>query len=52
MTNNYYIKNKVYNRQLNDELWDRLSRKEELTKEEHDYMTYCYHYEEWQAGLL
>ena len=25
---------------------------EELTPEEEDYLRYCYHYEEWQAGLL
>lgn len=52
MTNNYFIKNKVYNSQLNDELWDRLLKKETLTQEEHDYLTYCYHVEEYRAGLL
>jgi hypothetical protein len=25
---------------------------EELTEDEKDYIKYCYHYEEWQAGLL
>lgn len=52
MTDEYYIKNKVYNSQLNDKLWNKLSEKQELTKEEHDYMTYCYHVEEYKAGLL
>ena len=25
---------------------------EELTEEEHEYCIFCYHYEEWRAGLL
>lgn len=52
MNDEYYIKNKVYDQDLNHKLWDKLFRKEELTQEEHDYVTYCYHYEEYQAGLL
>lgn len=52
MTDDYCIKHKVYDSDLNDRLWDKLSRKEELTQEEHDYLTYCYHVEEYRAGLL
>ena len=44
----YCIKYKVYNSKINDELWDKIG-KEELTPEEHDYLTYCWHYEEYRA---
>ena len=52
MNRDYYIKNKVYNSTINDALWDKLSRKEELAQEERDYVSYCYHVEEYRAGLL
>ena len=41
-----------YDGRVYDKLWQKVGRKEELTKEEHDYLTFCYHYEEWRAGLL
>lgn len=51
-TKEYLIKNKVYDIDLYNALTDKSFKGEKLTQEEHDYTTYCYHYEEYQAGLL
>ncbi|MBO7732201.1 MAG: hypothetical protein J6S67_06605 [Methanobrevibacter sp.] len=45
------MENKIEDQKLVDSLWDKVGR-EELTKLEHDYLVYCYHLEEWRAGLL
>ena len=47
-----FIKNKVYDIDLYNEITDKSFRKEKLTQEERDYEVYCYHYEEYKAGLL
>lgn len=47
----YYIKNKIYNRKLFDELWNKQFT-QELTEEEKDYIRFCYHLEEFEAGML
>lgn len=39
---------KLYNELINKKLFD----KKPLTQEEEDYITFCYHWEEYQAGLL
>mgnify|MGYP003315579575 CR=1 FL=1 len=46
------MENKIEDQKLVDSLWDKVGREEELTKLEHDYLVYCYHLEEWRAGLL
>lgn len=52
MSKDYLMKNKVYDIDLYNELCNKSFNKEEITKEENDYMVYCYHYEEYKAGLL
>lgn len=47
-----YLKNKVYNLQLYNELINEYWCKKDVPKEIHDYMVYCYHVEEYKAGLL
>ena len=49
MTDEYLMQNKIYNSNLNNRLWEKVRQKEELTKDEHDYLSYCYHYEEFLA---
>lgn len=48
MTRDYYIKNKVYNSDLYDELTKEYWGKE-TPEEIKDYMNYCYHYEEYRV---
>lgn len=48
----YLIKNNVYDYRLYNELINLYWCKKDVPKEINDYMTYCYHYEEYQAGLL
>lgn len=48
----YLIKNRVYDSDLYNELVNLYWCKKDVPKEVHDYMTYCYHYEEYRAGLL
>jgi len=52
MTGENCIKYKSYDSRLYNELTRRSFAGEKLTEAEEDYMRYCYHYEEWQAGLL
>ena len=51
MTNDYCIKNRIYDSRLYDNLTKEYWQKE-MPKEIKDYCTYCYHYEEYRAGLL
>lgn len=51
MTDDYCIKNRVYDSRLYDKLTQEYWQKE-MPKEIKDYCTYCYHCEEYQAGLL
>ena len=46
------MESKIEDQTLVDELWDKVGKKEELTELEHDYLSYCYHMEEAEAGLL
>lgn len=48
-SNEYLMENRIEDQKLLNELWDKVGRKEELTKLEHDYLTYCYHMEEFRA---
>lgn len=52
MSDDWYIKNKQYDRNLYDRITAKSFAGEELTPEEKEYEKYCYHYEEWKAGLL
>ena len=47
-----FMENRIEDQNLIDELWDKVGKKQELTEQEHDYLTYCYHMEEARAGLL
>ena len=49
MTDQYLMENRIYDQDLNNRLWKKVGNKEKLTEEEHDYLTYCYHYEEYLA---
>ena len=51
MNDDYCIKNKVYDLDLYNRLIKEYWQKE-TPKNIKDYMSYCYHYEEWKAGLL
>lgn len=51
MTKEDLIKNKVYDLDLYNELTKQYWNKE-TPQEIDDYMSYCYHYEEYKAGLL
>lgn len=51
-TKEYLMEHHIYDTNLNNELWKRLENKEQLTEQERDYVSYCYHYEEYKAGLL
>lgn len=42
----------IYDGRTYDELLEKSFNKEPLTPEEEEYLKYCYHYEEWRAGLL
>lgn len=52
MTDDYCIKNKIYDLDLYNRITQKSFAGEELTEEEKEYEKYCYHYEEWRAGLL
>ena len=52
MTDDYCIKNKIYDSRLYDELTNLYWCKKDVPEEIHDYMSYCYHVEEYRAGLL
>lgn len=44
---------RTFNRDLYNKLIDKkLFEQKELTQEEEDYITFCYHWEEAEAGLL
>lgn len=47
-----FMQNHIEDENLVNELWDKVGKKEELTELEHKYLIYCYHLEEWRAGLL
>ena len=47
-----FMQNHIEDENLVNELWNKVGRKEELTEQEHDYLVYCYHLEEYRAGLL
>lgn len=49
MNKTYYMENNIYNSELNNELWEKIHQKKELTPQEKDYVSFCYHYEEFQA---
>ena len=51
MTDDYCIDNRVYDKDLYNSLIKEYWQKETPEKIK-DYMTFCYHYEEFQAGLL
>jgi hypothetical protein len=42
----------IYDSRTYDELLKKSFNKELLTPEEENYLRFCYHYEEYQAGLL
>ena len=44
----------VVNNEYDTDTYQELLKKpsEKWTKREKDYCVYCYHYEEWQAGML
>lgn len=48
----YLIKNKIYDLDLYNEITHKYFEGQELTEEEKEYEKYCYHYEEYKAGLL
>lgn len=48
----YLIKNKIYDLDLYNELTEMYWCKKDVPQEIHDYMVACYHYEEYEAGLL
>lgn len=48
MKEEYYIKNKIYDGNLYDRLTKEYWQKE-TPEEIKDYMTYCYHYEEYRV---
>ena len=47
----YYVKSLIYNREVFDKLWEK-SFHEKLTEEEDRYIRFCYHLEEFEAGIL
>lgn len=51
MTKEYLIKNKIYDLDLYNELTEQYWGKE-TPQDIKEYMSYCYHYEEYEAGLL
>lgn len=52
MTKEELIKKKIYDLDLYNELTKEYWGKNDVPKEINDYMSFCYHVEEYKAGLL
>ena len=49
MTDEELMKRSIYDDNLYNRLILKVFNKEAITKQEHDYMSYCYHYDEYRA---